>query len=448
MTTQTYQTTKRTYSKPYPCSGTLYHRKNGRYINADVPNAGPFYFRYKRPDGKDVALSLGTEDRREATKVANSIITALGKDIDYGSSMGIAKIWDTYEANALNTTDATLDDYKQIFRRFVKWTDSTKAPVDYRGLVKSADDVTTDLCRKYAIQVCAAKTTGMRDLYVLRSIWNLVFPFEDNPWNLNIKPKVKVRDPGDKSRMLTVDEARRLRAAILLEAEEWSSRDERKRSNVMTPELLADLYDAIVFAWWYGMRIGSFCNLEWRDFGHSPDWFLHVPPKTEKCRTDPLQLPIVPEIAEIINRRRKDATSEWVFPHLHAQYHKRGKVVERNNGYEIKRSANRTGQAEFCRDVKKLFQKAGIEETFKGRASLHGFRKSCANNLEASGASIYLIRSILGWAGDSAGIENRYIMDFDIERQRDTLMKAIPPLGNGEVEREMQMVMEFETIGA
>ena len=410
--------TKNYKTRAYPCRGTLYRRINGRYVNADAANAGPLFFKCRKPDGTDFFRGLNTNDRHEAVLLANGIVLALEKGCDHGAEVRetrIEEVWDQYEEDALSMSDASLDDYRQIFRRWAK-----RMP----GKVDFAEDVTAEMCRNYAIEVAAHKTTGLRDVRVLRSIWNTVFPSRDNPWNIGIKPRVKLRESGNKSRMLTPDEARRFREVILREAREGN------RSSVLTRPLLLELYDAVAFAWYYGMRVGSLCSLNWKDFNLAEQWFLHVPPKTAKWRVDPLELPILPEIAEILRRRKTDSAGDWVFPHLHAQYNKRGKAAEREHGYEMRRSANRTGQYELARDVKKLFTMAGIENDFHGRASMHGFRKSCANNLaRVPNISPYLIRSILGWAGDGAGMENRYIMGQSVQEKRDALTKAIPPLG-------------------
>ncbi len=408
----------------YPMSGTLYHRVNGRYLHADVPNAGAFYFRYKKPDGKICACCLNTEDRQEAVWIANGILIGQKSDAENAkaSQMTIDEIWERFEENALDLSDASLDDYRQVFRRFVK-----RAP----GKLEYAADVTNDLCRKYAIAVGAEKCTARRDLNILRAIWATVFLNVENPWNIGVKPKVKPRDPGDHSRMIKLDEARRLRATILKEAEEWLTKDDKKKSGVMTYSLLRELASAIVLAWHYGFRKGSLCNLKWKDFRLDEGWFLHVPPKTEKFRPDPLELPIVSEVDDLLKRLKAKATSEWLFPLLHRQYHKRGKVTEREHGYQIRRSANRTGQIELARDEKKLFRKAGIEDDFHGRASMHGFRKSCTTYLSTmDGITPYLLHSILGWVGDEDGIENRYVMEQPMEKKR-KLLEAIPVLGDG-----------------
>ena len=102
----------------------------------------------------------------------------------------------------------------------------------------------------------------------------------------------------------------------------------------------------------------------------------------------------------------------------------------------MRRSANRTGQIELARDEKKLFVKAQIEDDFHGRASMHGFRKSCTTNLSTmDGITPYLLHSILGWVGDEDGIENRYVMEQPMEKKR-KLLEAIPILGNGELDDE------------
>lgn len=405
-----------------PITGTLHHRINGKYVNAEVPNAGPFYFRFKRPDGTYCCQSLGTEDRREAVLMANGIILALDQNNAYKDSRKttIEEIWDIYEAHDMNISEASMDDYKQIFRRWAK-----KLP----DSLEYAEDVTMEMCRDYATEVAGAKSTGMRDIRVLRGIWNLVFPTEENPWNTGIKPKVKQRQAGKQSRALTLEEARRFRKAILQEADEWPTKDKLTRSKVLTRDLLLELYDAVTFAWYYGMRVGSLCSLNWKDF-ERPDWFYHIPPKTEKRIVAPLTLPIMPEIDEIIRRRRADSTSEWIFPHLHAQYTKRGTVVEREHSYEMKRSANRTGQAELARDIKQLFKKAGIEDDRTGRASMHGFRKSCTTNLTNSNTEHNLICSITGWSNKD--MVDLYSRGQAMQLKREALGKSIPHLGNGE----------------
>jgi integrase len=408
--------------------GTLYHRVRGKYFSADTPDAGPFYYRYVKPDGTVFAKCLETEDPYEAASIAKGMYLALTKNEAKGKpSIRMEEVWDLYEEAEQKVSDSSMDDYKQIFRRFRNWTNK-HAPKKFRGRVKFAEDVTDELCKIYARSVCDAKTSGPRDLSILKGIWSLIFPHNhENPWEVGIRPKVKPRSETAHARMILPDEARRFREAIRKEAEEWPNKEEDKRSNVLTPEFLHDLYDAVAFAWWYGMRVGSLASLNWKDFSKSDEWFLHTPPKTQNSKySRPLQLPIVPEIAEILERRKKDSKSEWIFPVFHAQYNKKGTARERQYGYEMKRSATRTGQAEFARDVKKLFKEAGIEDDFNGRASMHGFRKSTTNMLEAGGATIYLIRSILGWQIKKA--EDSYLNGQTVERKREMLLKCIPPL--------------------
>jgi integrase len=404
--------------KAYPLIGTLYHRINGKYVNADVSKSGPFYYRYKKPGGKYCCVCLGTEDRNQAVLVANGIIQALGlyEDEEQPQKIKIDQIWDIYEKNDREITVASMDDYRQIFTR---WKKNLPKDIEY------ADEVTLEMCEQYTDDVTREKVTGNRDCRVLKGIWELVFHGQENPWNTGIKPQTKERRAEDKSRALTLDEARRFRATILQEANEWPNKDKLERSNVLDRETLLELYDAVAFAWYYGMRVGSLCSLNWRDF-ERPDWFYHLPPKTKKRIVDPLTLPIMPEIDEIVKRRRAGSKSEWVFPRLHEQDNKRGKVIEREHSYEMRRSANRTGQAELARDVKKLFKKAGIEDNRSGRASMHGFRKSCTTFLTNTTEKDSLICSILGWSNKD--MIRLYGRGQGMDQKRDLLTKAIPPL--------------------
>ena len=88
-----------------------------------------------------------------------------------------------------------------------------------------------------------------------------------------------------------------------------------------------------------------------------------------------------------------------------------------------------------------MFKKAEVKDDFNGRASMHGFRKSTANMLEANGESIYLIRSIMGWRMDRA--EDHYINGQTVERKRDALLKAIAPLASSKFTRsEMERLID------
>ena len=405
--------------KAYPLVGTLHYRINGKYVSADVAKPGPFYFRYKRPDGTYCCQCLRTADRNLAVLSANNIIQAFGLCENQGKTqkVKIDEIWDIYEDRDEDISDASLDDYKQVFNR---WRKKLPESIEY------ADDLTTEMFEDYTRAVGRAKVSGPRDISVLRGIWGVVFPQNsDNPWNTGIKPQTKEKRPEDKSRALTLEEARRFRATIMQEANEWPNKDKLERSNVLDRETLLELYDAVAFAWYYGMRVGSLCGLNWRDF-ERPDWFYHVPPKTKRKIVDPLTLPIMPEIEDIVKRRRAESKSEWVFPRLHEQYNKRGKVIEREHSYEMRRSANRTGQAELARDIKKLFKKAGIEDNRSGRASMHGFRKSCTTFLTNITEKDSLICSILGWSNKD--MIHLYGRGQGMDKKRDLLEKAIPPL--------------------
>jgi integrase len=405
--------------KAYPLVGTLYRRTaSGKYVNADVSKSGPFYYRCKGRDGKYCCLNLETEDRNQAVLKANWLFYALSQfeGEEQPQKIKIDQIWDIYEKNDRAISAASMDDYKQIFNR---WRKKLPKSIEY------ADEITLEMCEQYTDDVAREKVSGNRDSRVLKGIWDVVFRGKDNPWKTGIKPQTKEKRPEDKSRALTLDEARRFRATILKEAEEWPTKDKLARSNVLDRETLLELYDAVAFAWYYGQRVGSLCSLNWRDF-ESPDWFYHVPPKTKRKIVDPLTLPIMPEIAEIVQRRRAESKSEWVFPRLHEQYNKRGKVIEREHSYEMRRSANRTGQAELARDIKKLFKKAGIADNRSGRASMHGFRKSCTTFLTNTTEKDSLICSILGWSNKD--MIRLYGRGQGMDQKRDLLTKAIPPL--------------------
>ena len=108
MTMKTYELNK---TKAYQYGGTLFHRVRGKYLSADTPNAGPFYYRYAKPDGTAFAQCLHTEDKHEAATIARGIYMALSKDDKSKLSPRIEDVWDMYEQAEQNISEASMDDY-------------------------------------------------------------------------------------------------------------------------------------------------------------------------------------------------------------------------------------------------------------------------------------------------------------------------------------------------
>lgn len=367
-----------------------------------------------------IMVSINIDDTEEN----RDIITALQTKPKPANRISFSEFWELYEEGNQGLKAASLDSFKQIYRRFVKWLE-TSAPVELR--TTNILNVDSKVCLAYAQEVCAAKSTAARDLNVLKGIWSLVLPTGVNPWLIPVRPKIKPRKAGQASRPLTCAEVRRFRRALKARKARWIA---GRGSGVLTADVLDEVYDSCVFRWYYGMRSGSIASLKKCDFVEGKDYFYHVPPKTERVKPDPLKLPLGIREVDVVVAKRKASQpdSPWMFPGIHALYAKMGKRRDESECFRQKRSASKIGQSEFVRDIKKVFAEAGVFDNTEGRASLHGFRKSFACNLAENDVPDALIKSIAGW-GSNSDMLSRYARINNVDRKREAIVKFIPRLG-------------------
>lgn len=318
---------------------------------------------------------------------------------------------------------ASLETYRQKYAVFLKWLEGRNATS--RAPVEMMEDVTRELAEEYARVVFKRKTTAKKDIDNLRRLWDVMLPDQDrNPWRIGLHLRTPPLPAPCNYRPLSLDEARRFIRAALDAAAHAATGDiiyERAlpsspSSSTIRPDAryttgagkFEDLADAAVFAWHYGMRMGSLAALSWKELATwRRGYFLHVPPKTRFTKPWPLEIPVVREAAQVIESRlagRRNPTGP-LFPDLAAEY--------------------RRSQPNLASSVKGLFKSAGICDTHKGRAQMHSFRASFITQMDEVGVPTGITDCITGHAPRT--VHDRY-SHARPQALRKWLDKAIPDL--------------------
>ena len=409
---------------------------------ARAPAAG------EAPEPPRAAKTVRLDGRKEfCTKVMDGRSNGTGAE-----GHALAGIWPEFTGR-YEAAMASLATYRQKYEVFLKWVAERRheaeraAPANegaggpqsgWRGggaaEIASMEDVTREVAEEYARFIFKRKATARKDIETLRRIWETMLPDQErNPWRIGLHLRPAQPERPCNYRPLTADEARRFVRAALRCAERageeggcgmhnarctmgedgGTRRDARYTGG---REKFEDLADAAVFAWHYGMRIGSLAALDWRDLATwRRGWFCHVPPKTRYTKPWPLEIPVVAETRMVLERRaagapakRKAAVPAPLFPALAAEYG---------------RSA---ANLSVC--IKGVFRAAGIADTMKGRAQMHSFRASFITQMDEIGAPSGITDAITGHAPRSMHDMYSHPRPAALRRWLD---RAIPDIGEG-----------------
>lgn len=322
-------------------------------------------------------------------------------------------IWDEFTMR-YEAAEASLRTYRQKYEIFLKWVlDQNKKP-DFAQL-HNLEDITREIAEDYARYIYKRKTTAKKDIDNLKRIWEVMLPDEErNPWNIGLHLRPPVPKSPCNYRPLTTEEARRFieNARKCAEKGDPNSTISDGRYTSGAGKFL-DLADAAVFAWHYGMRMGSLVSLDWKEFAtYRQGYFLHVPPKTRHTKPWPLEIPIVKEVREVLIRREKTFSGKprgALFPDL-AKEHKRS-------------APNLTSS------IKCLFNASNIKNNHKGRSQMHSFRASFITQMDEAGAPTGITDAITGHAPKT--IHDRY-SHARAGALKKWLDKAIPNLAGDE----------------
>ncbi|MCL1920500.1 MAG: tyrosine-type recombinase/integrase [Kiritimatiellaeota bacterium] len=415
-----------------PFQGSLYKRRNGKYLSADSTADGIYYMEIPLPlspkrrtriclhtasraEAEARAYALAASPARPPVSVMLAILNACFRQLNACAAahapaaappaaptpanspapprVRLSDVWflftQRYEA-ALKS----LKCYRHQLDAFLRW--STAA---------YADEVTRPMAEEYIKHIFSRKSTAPQDISTLKRIWHTVWPDCSNPWNTGLRLKPKARDGVFRYRRLTVSEAGAFLMRITRCHKEENTLDRRRTINRL---LLEDLRDAVAFAWQYGMRIGSLAALRWEDFNPARDFFLHIPPKTRGVKPWPLEIPIMPATHKILLRRFRGARGRpagFLFPHLHHAYNR-----------------NANGLSAL---VKRLMVGAGVLDDHRGRATMHSFRACFITQMDEAGVPSGITDSLTGHAPQN--MHDMY-SHASVQSKRDWLNKAIPPL--------------------
>lgn len=305
---------------------------------------------------------------------------------------------------------ASLETYRQKYAIFLKWLARRNATSGAR--VENMEEVTREIAEEYAREVFKRKTTARKDIDNLRRLWEVMLPDMDvNPWRIGLHLRTPPLSKPCNYRPLSVEEARRFVESAKVAAGKCDPSEpcHDGRFPCDGRGKFDDLAAAAVFAWHYGMRMGSLAALSWKELATwRRGYFLHVPPKTRFTKPWPLEIPVVREVARVLEARQsgRRAPAGPVFPDLAAEY--------------------RRSQPNLAASVKGLFRSAGIGDTHKGRAQMHSFRASFITQMDEAGAPTGITDCITGHAPRT--VHDRY-SHARPQALRKWLDRAIPDLG-------------------
>jgi integrase len=277
-----------------------------------------------------------------------------------------------------------------------------------------ADEVTRPFAEDYARWLFPRVTTADKHIGCLRREWQLLFPDAPaNPWNLSIRLQKKEKARAMNYRALTLNEIRRVRQAIArlrLNKSPLGS-----RGHLLDDALLADMADALVFSYHYGLRIGSVGVIRWDDFNLADKTWSHRPPKTSRA-TLGNDYPILPEIEAILARRRAAAGNHplgLLFPAF-ARTHSAAEQL-------------------FNLSIKAIFKLARVlDSPLKGRASWHSFRATFITRLTENGCPQAIVKELAQHV--RADVTQRYV--HISMAAKDKWLLTLPDLGDIDLSAE------------
>lgn len=268
--------------------------------------------------------------------------------------------------------------YQQEFKNFCMWANMKD--------ITHSSQVTTQVAEEFIRYSYSIRRSAPFEVATLRRIWGYTLPNLPNPWQQKLFNLIRINTPHP------------------VNHRPFTNRECRKIFQQTTGEF----NQALRFAYWYGMRIGSVCNLKWKDFrGWKRSYrFIHLPPKTARSKPMYLELPILPEIDELL-RIRETNQHEFIFPEMHERYVK--------------------GLSSICHEFRAVVKNCNIKNSLLGVATIHSFRTTFITHMDEAGAPIYITDSITGHAPrDMHGL---YSKPSALAKKR-WILRALPPTGS------------------
>ena len=292
--------------------------------------------------------------------------------------ISVSTLFDAYIERYPILSNNTRLHYRQEFRNLLKWISA------YHPECTTVGSITPSIGEEFVRYDYNTKKSARFEIATLRRIWREVVPSVKNPWEHHLHLITYQTEKCQSHRPLTPQELNRIVSSIQDRINAVSSQDHKPIKNELSVDFLKEFKDALVFAHYYGMRIGSIASLKWSDFknfAHRSS-FLHLPPKTAHRNPKPLDLPYMEDVTSVLMRRKptdiikayKDG--ERLFPLFSSRYNQCPSSISMI----------------FRRFVKK----AKVRDTALGIASFHSLRTTFVSRMDDVSAPVYLTDSITG----------------------------------------------------
>jgi len=284
--------------------------------------------------------------------------------------------WRKYNASPRrpDSGDSTHDRYHSQFKRFCSWILRESPETLFMR------DVSDDIAERYASDLKGAKYTPNnfnKHITTLRLIWRTlsreIRGNNYNPWQ-EIKHLKAIKKENSR-RAITPEQF----SAILKHSDN------------------ADLHDLIFTLGWTGQRLVDIVMLNWSSISFKRQVIELQPRKTARKTGASVVIPLLPQLAELLQARKKNATGELVFPEWARDYNRDSSIV--------------------TKQIQAVFSKANLEpreKRAKYKRSVavygaHSLRHYFVTEAMAAGWPIDLIRKITGHTSEAMAQHYQHI---------------------------------------
>jgi len=290
----------------------------------------------------------------------------------------ISSVFNTYIERYQILSRNTRLHYQQEFNNLIKWLAANHPECTTVG------SLTPKIGEEFVRYDYATKKSARFEIATLRRIWREVVPSVKNPWEHRLHLVTHQTEKCQSHRPLTPRELNRVVTTINDRITTISSPEHKPLKNELSQEFLNEFKDALVFAHYYGMRVGSIASLKWSDFknfAHRSS-FLHLPPKTAHRNPKPLDLPYLEDVTDVLKRRKPTdiiksyKEGERLFPLFSSRYDR--------------------SPSSISMIFRRFVKKAKIKDSELGIASFHSLRTTFVSRMDDVSAPVYLTDSITG----------------------------------------------------
>lgn len=389
-------------------------RYTSAYLRKD-PKRGKWqaFLKYKNEEGKWRQVSKTLPDTVKTKKQAEKAMQEWRTEMELEASK-------PKKANLPNATTTVAEYVTAYIDTLERSGNIGKHTVsDYRGIAKriaqafpdvAMADLTTNMVQDWENRLTAsglAASTVIKIHRILAATYKHAVAVRDLDWNpcdAVKQPKRKAPSPNS----LTAEGAARLAATL----------------DIMEP---SHLVTAAAIALHTGMREGEVCGLRWREYdegsatirvtesiGRAPGGDFSKEPKTKSSRRN---VPVSPQLASILRRRRDAMESELQEAGVTLSAEDFGKLYV--CGYADGRFYSPTM---LSRQWRGLAESLGLRGTQARKITFHDLRHTFATRAIAAGAGIKAVASVLGHSTITITADVYADADEEAKRQAVALM--------------------------